>query len=123
MRPHCTCGIDDLDGFAVAGDGVGEGVPLVGGEVVGGFEAMGPGALSVVEGLPVSVGSRGFARRLWRNGDNCICIPVAVLSGWLRRRTLAGSCGSVPARSFCASGTSHLRFVPFRQPIPLRRFH
>ena len=72
-----------MDGFAVAGDGGGEEVPLVGGEVVGVFEAIGPVVLSGIEGLPGSVG-------------NCICIPVAVLSSWLRRRTLAGSCGSVP---------------------------
>ena len=76
-------GIEDDHGLAVAGDGGGEGVPLVGGEVVGVSDAIGPGALSAAEGLPVSVG-------------NCICIPVAVLSSWLRRRTLAGSCGSVP---------------------------
>ena len=89
-------GIDDLDWLAVAGDGIGEGVSLVGSEVVGVFDPIDPGAPCVIEGLPGSVGSRGFARRLWRNGDNCICIPVAVLSGRLRRRTLAGSCGSVP---------------------------
>ena len=76
MGAECAGGIDDLDGFAVTGDGFGEGVPLVGGEVVGVFEAIGPGALSGVERLPVSVG-------------NCICIPVAVLSGWLRRRMLS----------------------------------
>ena len=123
LGAECACGIDDLDGFApstccaqgahVAGDGGGEGVPLVGFEVVGVFEAIGPGGLSAAEGLPVSVGSRGFARRLWRNGDPCVCIPVADLSSWLRRSTLAGSCGSVPrvpratvegARSSCASG-------------------
>ena len=66
-------------------------MPAVGGEVVGVFEAIGPGALSAVEGLPVSVG-------------NCICIPVAVLSSWLRRRTLAGSVRVGAAGALYGSG-------------------
>ena len=46
LRPNRGGGIEDLDGLAVAGDGGGKEVPLVGGEVVGVFEAIGPGVLS-----------------------------------------------------------------------------
>ena len=75
-------GVVDGGGFAVAGEVVLQHLPRTL-QVVGVFEAIGPGGLSAAEGLPVSVG-------------NCICIPVADLSSWLRRRTLAGSRGSVP---------------------------
>ena len=96
-------GIDDCPHAAGAGDVV-EDLPLVFGEVFAVFHTVRPSVLSAVEGLPGTVGSRGLARRLWRNGDNWTCIPSA--AGWREDMPglLAGSSGWVPARCSAASG-------------------
>ena len=89
-------GVDDGASGAGAGDVVKEGLPAVLGEVFAVFHPVGPIALSAAEGLPGTVGSRGLARRLWRNGDNWTSIPSA--AGWREEMPglLAGSSGSVP---------------------------
>ena len=80
-------------------------MPAVLGEVFAVFHTEGPAALSAAgalsgvewaEGLPATVGSRGLARRPWRNGDNWRCIPSA--AGWREEMPglLAGSSGWVP---------------------------
>ena len=91
MRPHRACGIDDQNRLAVAGDGGGEGVPLVGGEVVGVFEA---------------IGLAGQRRELHLHPPGgLVGLAEAQDAGGIVRVGAAGALsGAEGARSSCASG-------------------
>ena len=87
-------GVVDGGGFAVAGDVVLQYLPRAF-QVVGVFEAIGPGGLSAAEGLPVSVG-------------NSIRISVSVLLSLLLIRQ-SDSSGSAEGRSYVSWVPSHCR--------------
>ena len=82
MRAGGGGGVGDEDGVAIARNVILQHLPLSV-QVVGAFEAIGSGALSAAEGLPVAV-------------PNWSWVPVADFSILLMRKKLAGSCGSVP---------------------------
>ncbi len=104
MRAICGGGVEDEDGLAVAGDGVGEGVPLVGGEVVGVFEAIG------LAGQRREPRLCETSMAQWRQlhlhpGGGLVELAEAQGAGGIVRVGAAGALSGVEgARSSCASG-------------------